>query len=125
MVRPRIMPYSSMHVLVWVTRALGAELPDGPVLAMLLVEEGDELVEGCAVVAFGVGAAGPRGRDYAVGYVAEVEAGFWVASARAGDDLAEEGRLGGSILFSSWVVLHTAFIRAAYSVRTMMALHYR
>ena len=48
-VRERIVPDSSVHEVVWIPRALGAELPYGPVLAMSLVEERDEMVERIAV----------------------------------------------------------------------------
>jgi hypothetical protein len=44
---------------VGVARPLGAELPDGPVVAMLGVEEFDERVERVAVGALRVRAAGP------------------------------------------------------------------
>ena len=58
---------------------------------MLIIEELHELVERIAVCALGVGARWPGRRDDLIGYVAEVEAGFWVARAGAGDNLAEEG----------------------------------
>jgi hypothetical protein len=48
-VRERIVPDSSVHKVVWIPRALGAELPYGPVLSMSLVEERDEVVERVAV----------------------------------------------------------------------------
>lgn len=48
-IRPWVMPDASVDGVVWVACALGAELPDGPVFAVLFVEEGDEAVEWRAV----------------------------------------------------------------------------
>jgi hypothetical protein len=93
MIRPRIMPYPTIHRIVRVSCALSAELPYCPMIFVFLVKEGDELVERVAVVAFRVGAAGTGGGYYAVGYIAEIEAGFWVTRAGPGDNLAEEGSL--------------------------------
>jgi hypothetical protein len=58
---------------------------------MFIIEKLYELVERIAVCALGVGARWPGRRDDLIGYVAEVETGFWMARAGAGDDLAEEG----------------------------------
>jgi hypothetical protein len=44
MVGPRIVPDAAIDSLVRVPRALGAELPDGPAIAVFRVEEGDEAV---------------------------------------------------------------------------------
>jgi hypothetical protein len=43
-IRPWIMPYSAIYFVVWVSRALGAKLPYRPILAVLLVEESNELI---------------------------------------------------------------------------------
>lgn len=90
MVGPRVVPDPAVDLLVRVAGALGAELPDGPFVAVVLVEELDELVERVAVGALRVSAAGARGRDDRVGYIAQVEAGFRVPGSWAGDDLAEQ-----------------------------------
>lgn len=94
MIRPRIMPNAVIHQVVWVSRALGAELPDGPVFAMLGVEEGDEVVERVAVSALRVGLRGPRGGDEEGRDVGEIEVCFGVPGAGARDDLAEDGSHG-------------------------------
>lgn len=111
MIRPGIVSDAVVDGLVGVPGAFGAELPDGPAGAVLGVEVGDEAVEGVAVGELGVGlggaragcelglSAGVRGREEEGGvrrddvgsYVAQVEAGFVVFGARAGDDLAQEG----------------------------------
>lgn len=92
MIRPRIVPHAPVNLAIGVSRTLGAELPDGPVLAVLVVEELDEGVERVAVGALRVRPAGARRRDDVRRHVAEIEAGFWVARAGARDDLAEERR---------------------------------
>jgi hypothetical protein len=47
-----------VYFRVWVARPFGAELPYGPVVAMLGVEEFDERVERVAVSTLWIGAAG-------------------------------------------------------------------
>jgi hypothetical protein len=59
----RVVVDTVVDLRVWVARPFGAELPDGPVVAMLGVEEFDERVERVAVCALRVRAAGPRGCD--------------------------------------------------------------
>jgi hypothetical protein len=54
----RIMVDAVVDLGVGVARPFGAELPYGPVVAMLRVEELYERVEGVAVGALGVRAAG-------------------------------------------------------------------
>ena len=66
MVRPRKMPDPAMHRGIGVARPLGAELPDAPVVAVFGVEVFDELVEGVAVGAGGLGGRGAGGGDYCV-----------------------------------------------------------
>ena len=46
---PRVVPHTVVDEMVRVACALGAELPDGPVLAMALIEEVDNTVERIAV----------------------------------------------------------------------------
>lgn len=62
-VGPGVVADAAVDGVVGVSGALGAELPDGPVVAVLGVEEGDELVEGVSVRPLGVrlGRAGPVG----------------------------------------------------------------
>jgi len=85
------MPNPPVDLTIRVPRPLGPELPNVPILPMLLVQEPHELVERVTIGALGIGPARPRGRDYEGRYVAQVEVGFGVFSARAGDELAEEG----------------------------------
>jgi len=47
-----------VHLRVWVARPFGAELPDGPVIAVLGVEKLDERIQRIAVGALRVGSAG-------------------------------------------------------------------
>lgn len=55
MIRPRVMSHAVVHELIRIAGALGAKLPDGPIGAMLGVEEGYEMVERIAVGALRVG----------------------------------------------------------------------
>lgn len=48
---------------IWVSRPFGAEFPDRPVGAVLVVEELYELRERVAIRELGVGTAGAGGRD--------------------------------------------------------------
>ena len=57
-VRPWIMPYAVVNFLVWVSCTFGAEFPDGPLGAMFLIKEFDELVGRVTVGALGVGGGG-------------------------------------------------------------------
>lgn len=97
---------------IGVACAFGAKFPYSPVVAMLGVEEFHKRIERVAVCALGIGAAGTRCcDDYAwstrdsqrlhepqvygrrsctvICDIAEVEAGFSVSGARAGDYLAK------------------------------------
>ena len=58
------MPYSAIDFLVGVAGALGTELPDGPVFAVLGVEEAGQEGQGVAVGARGVGGRGSGGCYY-------------------------------------------------------------
>lgn len=91
MIWPGIMPDPAIDFVVRVSGPLGAELPDGPVVGVAGVKEGDEGFQRVAIGDLRVGGARARGGDKEVGHVAEVEVGVGVARARAGDNLAEEG----------------------------------
>lgn len=58
MIRPGVVSDAVVDGLVGVPGAFGAELPDGPAGAVLVVEVGDEAVEGVAVGELGVGLGG-------------------------------------------------------------------
>lgn len=60
---PGKVPDSVVDFFIGVAGALGAELPDCPLIAVFGVEKGDELVERVAIGALWIGAAGPRGGD--------------------------------------------------------------
>ena len=62
-VRERVMIDSAVDLGVGIPCSFGAELPYCPVFAVFGVEELDERVEGVAIVALGIGAAGAGGRD--------------------------------------------------------------
>ena len=96
------MPDPAIHLAVWISGPLCAELQYLPFFAVLVVEEFDELVEGVAVRALRVGAAGARGCDEEGRYVAEVESGFGMAGAWPGYDLAEERCHGVRYWESGW-----------------------
>jgi len=53
-VGPRVMADAPVHGLVRVAGALGAELPDSPIIAVLLIQEGYQAVERVAVRALRV-----------------------------------------------------------------------
>lgn len=67
MIGKRVVPDAPVHGLVRVPRALGAEFPYGPVLAMSAVEEGDEVVDGVAVRALRVRLRGAGAARVSVG----------------------------------------------------------
>lgn len=48
-IRPWVVPYTTVYRFVWISGSLGAELPYRPVFTMLGVEKLDELVEGVSV----------------------------------------------------------------------------
>lgn len=96
------MPDPAIHLTIWIPGPFSAELPYLPLIAVFVVEEFDELVEGVAVRALRVGAAGARGCDQEGRYVAEVESGFGMAGAWACYDLAEEGCHGVGYWESGW-----------------------
>jgi len=54
MVRPRVVPDAVVDGLIRVSGALGAKLPYGPIVAVLVVEEADEPVERIPIRALGV-----------------------------------------------------------------------
>lgn len=58
MIRPWVVPYSAVDGLVWVASAFGAELPYGPVVAVLGVKESNKTVEGVTVGSLGIRLAG-------------------------------------------------------------------
>lgn len=58
MIRPGVVSDAVVDGLVGVPGAFGAELPDGPAGVVLVVEVGDEAVEGVAVGELGVGLGG-------------------------------------------------------------------
>lgn len=60
MVGPRVVSYPAVDSLVGVACSLGAEFPNGPVVAMFGIEKGDEAVERVPVGSFGVCLAGTR-----------------------------------------------------------------
>lgn len=64
MVWPGEMVDPMVHLAVRVARALCAELPDTPVLAVFGVEEADQCVERVSVCALRVGGRRARGCDY-------------------------------------------------------------
>lgn len=96
------MPDPAIHLTVRIPSPLCAELPYLPFLAVFVVKEFDELVEGVAVGSLGVGAAGARGCDDEGCYVAEVESGFRMARAWPCYDLAEEGCHGVGYWETGW-----------------------
>jgi hypothetical protein len=55
MVRPRVVANAIVHRLIGIPGPLGAKLPDGPAIAMLTIEKGNEAVERVAVGALRVG----------------------------------------------------------------------
>lgn len=55
MIRPRVVSNPIIHRFVRVSSTLGAEFPDGPAIAVLLVEESDQTVKGVTVGSLGVG----------------------------------------------------------------------
>lgn len=81
-------------LLVRVPRALRAELPDRPVIAVRALQEGQHLVVRVAVGSLWVGFGRHRHRDYYWGFggdVAEVEVGFGVLQPGTGYQEAKEG----------------------------------
>lgn len=54
MVWPRIVPHSAVDSLIGVAGTLGAEFPNGPVLAVLQVQEADELVQRIPICQLGI-----------------------------------------------------------------------
>lgn len=61
MVRPGVVPYSTVDFRVWIASPLGPELPYRPAFSMLGVEELDESIGWVSVGAFRVGGRGARG----------------------------------------------------------------
>lgn len=57
-IRPGVVPYSTINFGVWVAGALGPELPNGPAFSMLGVEELDESVGWISIGTFWVGGRG-------------------------------------------------------------------
>lgn len=49
MVRPRVVPDPVVDRLIWIASALATELPDGPVLLMLVIKERDQAIERVSV----------------------------------------------------------------------------
>lgn len=62
-VGPGVVADAAVDGVVRVAGSLGAEFPDGPAVAVLGVEEGDEPVERVAVRALRVGLRGARAVD--------------------------------------------------------------
>lgn len=54
MIRPRIVPDTSIDSLVRVSGAFGPELPYGPIIAMFGVEKCNKAVEGVSVGPLGI-----------------------------------------------------------------------
>lgn len=84
------MPDPVFYRFIRVASAFSSELPYRPILVVLFIEEGNELVQGIAVVAFWVFTRRTGGCNDAVSNVTEIEASFRMSRARTGDYLAEE-----------------------------------
>ena len=54
MIRPRVVSNPVVHRFIRVSGTLGAEFPDGPAIAVFLVEESDQAVEGVTVGSLGI-----------------------------------------------------------------------
>lgn len=54
MVGPWVVSYPAIDSFIGVARSFSAELPNGPVIAMFCVEEGDQAVEWVAVGSLGI-----------------------------------------------------------------------
>lgn len=105
------MPYASVDSLVRISSSFRPELPDGPIISMFGIKEGDETVEGIAVSSLRIGLAGtgteeaqsmvswvtqwcPRQTslryDNVVCHVAEIQACLGMLGSGTGDDLPQE-----------------------------------
>ena len=84
------MPYSSIHLGVWIAGAFCAELPYRPVISMLLVQELYQILQWVSVRKFWICRSWTRCCDDIVRNVAKIKSGFRMASSWAGNDLAKE-----------------------------------
>jgi hypothetical protein len=85
--------YSIVDLRVWISCTFSAELEDGPVSAMLVIEKLDKLVSRISICFLWPDRARSRGYDDEVCNIAKIEACFRVSRSGAGDNLPEYGSL--------------------------------